>query len=154
MFALIAAAAVLAAAPPQADMTKQVLTDVCLPFAAGEDSGADALAFLGFIGPAEGDERELQTENRHYVLRLTSDDGADSGDTRRACVLTDRQGSLDSVRGDIRRPLEEAGFRADPEAPPTRPVWTKGGITVSLRQNDGRATLMRVSYSSLDAEAQ
>ena len=149
-------AATLAFASPQSstDMTRNVLVDVCLPFVTGEDSGQDALDFLGFIGSAAAtaEDRDLRTEDQAFLLRMTSDDGEASGDVRRTCVLQARRGGLEDARTAVKRPLEEAGFALEADATADRPVWTRRGVTVSIRQNEGRATVVRISYSSLDAE--
>jgi len=149
--------AVFAAAlmmPQSGDVTRSVLTDVCLPYVTGENSGQDALDFLGFVGPAgtPGEARELKTEDDAYILRITSDDGEISGDVRRTCVLQARRGGLDGARNSLRRPLEEAGFTAETGLPADRSVWTRRGVSVTIRQTEGRATVIRISYSSLDAE--
>lgn len=150
MLAAVLAVALVTAEPT--DVTRSVLTDVCLPFASGEGLSQDALDFLGFVGPAEasGEVRELRTGDEVYILRISSDDGADSGEVRRTCVLQARRGGLEGARNSLRRPLQEAGFAADAAQPPERPVWTRRGVSVSIRQSEGRATVIRISYSSLD----
>lgn len=153
MLAAVLAAAMVAA--PPTDVTKSVFTDVCLPFTQGGGVSQDALDFLGFIGPAAtpGETRELKTEDEVYILRISSDDGEDSGEVRRTCVLQARRGGLEGARNSLRRPLEEAGFTAEAGQPPERPVWTRRGVSVSIRQSEGRATVIRISYSSVEEGA-
>jgi hypothetical protein len=147
-------AAVLVTAPPT-DVTRSVLTDVCLPFAQGEGASQDALDFLGFVGPAAtpGEVRELRTGDEAYILRISSDDGEESGEVRRTCVLQARRGGLEGAKTSLGAPLREAGFVADAAQPAERPVWTLRGVSVSIRQSEGRATVIRINYSSLDEEA-
>lgn len=147
-------AAALFSPPVQADdMTRDVLVNVCLPFVAGEkDMGP--VEFLGFVvAGQEGPVTDLASgeEVPKYLLRLTDDEGEDDGEIMRACTLQARTVDLDSARGAIRRPLERAGFVAEATQPANRPVWTRQGVTVSVRQAEGRATVVRVTYSSLEA---
>ena len=154
MFAVLFAAA-LAVTPPQGDNTaRDVLVNVCLPFVGGDKDRA-AAEFLGFVVANEhGVTVDMATseEPPRFVLRLADDEGEDDGEVQRACTLQARTVSLDTVRGAIRRPLEQAGFVAEATQPANRPVWTRQGVTVSLRQSEGRATVLRVTYSSLEAE--
>lgn len=149
--ALFAATLMMAS---QTDVTRSVVTDVCLPFVAGEAGGQDSLDFLGFVGPAAtaGETRELATEDEAYLLQMSSDDGEESGEVRRTCVLQARRGGIDGARNALRRPLEEAGFVAEAGLPANRSIWSRRGVSVSIRQNDGRATVIRVNYSSLEGE--
>ena len=48
--------------------------------------------------------------------------------------------------------MRVGGFAPEAGLPANRPIWTKAGVTVSLRQNPGAAALVRVTFSSLDAE--
>ena len=155
MLALVLAAALVAGPAPAADdMTRSVLTDVCLPYVTGEASDTAALEFLGFVGAPAADEetRNFQTDDQAYLLRLTSTGDAAEGDLNRVCVIQARRGGLEGARGSIQPVLRTQGFIAESEQPADRPIWTKGGVTVSVRQNEGRATVIRVTYSSLDAE--
>ena len=153
MIAALFAAALVSAPLQSDDMVRKVLTDVCLPHANGQSSRA-AAELLGFVVSDEGDgvvNMVSSDENQAYLLRLSGDDDAEDGDDTRACTLQARTTVFDSARSAIRRPLEQAGFAAEATQPANRPVWTRRGVTVSLRQNDGRATVMRVTYSSLEA---
>jgi len=152
MLVLALAVSLAAAAQAPEVMTRSVLTDVCLPFVAGEDPQGP-LDFLGFVGPGQGETRQLQTEDSAYIVRLSASDGEASGDTRRTCVIVPRRGGIDAALSAVRRPLLDAGFVAETGLPADRPIWTRGGVTVSLRQNEGRSVVIRVSYSGLDAEA-
>ena len=49
MLALVLAATMITAAGPPTDMTRSILTDVCLPYVTGETSDTVALEFLGFV---------------------------------------------------------------------------------------------------------
>lgn len=148
----LALAAMLTTAPQSAEaMTRSALTDVCLPFVAGEDAQG-ALDILGLTGPATGAERELQTADSAYIVRLSASGAADSGDTRRTCVILPRRGGMEAALVALRRPLVDAGFVAETDQPANRSIWTRGGVTVSVRQNEGRSVVVRVTYSDLDAE--
>ncbi len=155
MFAplLLAAALVVSPPPPRPEISGRVLADVCLPFVAGQGVAPESLDFLGFTGPATGALRDLQTEDGAYLLRLTESDGEVSGDARRGCVLQARRAAFDVVVAAARTPLQRAGFTPSPGEPADWPVWTHGGASVSIHQSEGRATIVRVAYSSLDAGA-
>lgn len=152
MLAVLFAAALVAA--PQGDETaRNVVIDVCLPFVGG-DADMTAAEFLGFVPAGEtedGKDYASSDARQAYLLRLTSDDGEESGEVRRTCVLQARSAALDAVKAAVRRPLEAAGFVAEAGQPANRPIWTRQGVSVSIRQNEGRATVVRVNYSSLDA---
>lgn len=146
-------AAALVGAPLQSDdRTRSVIMDVCLPWAAGSTDLAP-LEALDFVAAGEvdgGKDFASSDDQQAYLVRLTSDDGEDSGEVRRTCVLQARAAGFEAARGAIRRPLEAAGFVAEAGQPANRPVWTRQGVTVSVRQNEGRATIVRVTYSSLE----
>lgn len=154
MLAALFAAATLASAPVQSDvMTRNVVMDVCLPFVNG-DADRAAVEFLGFtVATEEGPVTDMVSgdDQQAYLLRLTADEGEDDGEVLRTCVLQARGAGFDGVRGALRRPLEQAGFVAETVQGSNRQVWSRQGVTVSLRQNEGRAAVVRVSYSSLDA---
>lgn len=153
--ALVAAA--LAVGPMQSDqMTRDVVMDFCLPYVNG-DSDRAAIEFLGFtVTSEEGAVTDLASSDARqaYLLRLTADevgvDGEDDGEVLRACELQARGAGFDAVKGAIQRPLEQAGFTAETVAGSNRLIWSRQGVTVSLRQSQGRAAVVRVSYSSLD----
>ena len=146
-------AAALVSAPLQADeMTRNVVMNVCLPFVGGADdrTAAEALGFVVASENAPVTELVSSDENQAYLLRLTADVGDDGGEVARVCLLQARSAGFDAAKGAIRRPLEQAGFVLDRTTPANRPIWTREGVTVSLRQNEGRATVVRVTYSSLE----
>lgn len=147
-------AAALATAPLQSDaMTRNVVMDVCLPFVNGDGDRA-AVEFLGFVVASEAGvvvNMASSDSQQAYLLSLTGDDGEDDGEVLRTCELQARGAGFDAVRGALRRPLEQAGFVAETVQAANRAVWSKQGVTVALRQSEGRAAVVRVSYSSLDA---
>jgi hypothetical protein len=154
MLALVLAATMITAAAPPTDMTRSILTDVCLPYVTGETSDTVALEFLGFIEtPApEADTRTFQSEDEAYLLRLTTEGSLADGNLNRVCVIQARRGGFDGARASILPVMREGGFAPEAGLPANRPIWTKAGVTVSLRQNPGAAALVRVTFSSLDAE--
>lgn len=147
-------AAALASAPLQSDdMARNVVVDVCLPFVNG-DSDRAAVEFLGFTVTEEAGAVTDMTSSdarQAYLLRLAGDDDAEDGEVTRSCTLQARGTSFDSVKRAIRQPLEQAGFVAENIEAANRLVWSRRGVTVSVRQSEGRATVVRVSYSSLEA---
>lgn len=151
MLALVIAAALAASPPP--DMTRSVLADVCLPYVTGEARDTSALEFLGFVAApaADDDTLNFQSEDEAYLLRLTTTGSADDNDLNRVCVIQARRGGLDGARNSVQPVLREQGFAPEPGQPADRPIWTRNGVTVSVRQNEGRAAVIRVTYSSLDA---
>ncbi len=153
MFVSILAGLLVATAPQSTEsFARSVLEDVCLPYVAGE-ADAGAMDFLGFAQTGEGEgERQFATGDEAWLLRLAESGTAEDGDLTRLCVLQARRGGLEVVRAGVAGPLEAAGYVRDPETPADRPIWSGRGVTVSLRQNAGRATLMRVSWSAFDAE--
>jgi hypothetical protein len=154
MLALVLAATMITAAAPPTDMTRSILTDVCLPYVTGETSDTVALEFLGFAEtPApEADTRTFQSEDEAYLLRLTTEGSLADGNLNRVCVIQARRGGFDGARASILPVMREGGFAPEAGLPANRPIWTKAGVTVSLRQNPGAAALVRVTFSSLDAE--
>ena len=62
-----------------------------------------------------------------------------------------RRDALDRAKASITPVLREQGFTAETGLPADRPIWTRQGVTVSLRQNPGAAAIVRVTFSSLDA---
>ncbi|MEY3292870.1 MAG: hypothetical protein ACOVQF_03975 [Brevundimonas sp.] len=154
MLALVLAATMITAAAPPTDMTRSILTDVCLPYVTGETSDTVALEFLGFVEtPApEADTRTFQSEDEAYLLRLTTEGSLADGNLNRVCVIQARRGGFDGARASILPVMREGGFAPEAGLPANRPIWTKAGVTVSLRQNPGAAALVRVTFSSLDAE--
>jgi|GEM_PF-1291852 len=157
MLGVILSAALASAVQSGDEMSRNVLVDVCLPFVAGE-AAEGPLGFLGFVGPAQpeivddGERRDLKTEDENHLLRLTQSSGEESGDQRRTCVLQNRVADLASVRAAVSGPLQQRGFVAEADAPADRPIWSRAGVTITLRQPANSATILRVSYSSLDAE--
>jgi hypothetical protein len=144
-------AATLALAPAQAsdDMTRSVLNDVCLPYVNGESADMAAAELLGF-SPGDG-EGEYATADQAFSLRIETTGTAEDGDLTRVCILQVRRGGLAAVREGATASLRSDGFTPEDGQPDDRPIWNKGGVTVSLRQNPGRAAIMRVSYSAIGA---
>ena len=154
MLALVLSAALFAAPSPPGDMTRDILTDVCLPYVTGESGDTVALEFLGFIEtPApEADTRTFQSEDQAHLLRLTTEGSVADGNLNRVCVIQARRGGFDAAKASILPVMRDQGFAPEAGLPANRPIWTRAGITVSLRQNPGAAALVRVAFSSLDAE--
>ncbi|MFA4892451.1 hypothetical protein [Brevundimonas sp.] len=152
MLALVIAAALAVSAPP--DMTRSVLADVCLPYVRGEARDTVALEFLGFVATPASDEDTLnfRSEDEAYLLRLTTTGSAVDNDLNRVCVIQARRGGLEGARTSVQPVLRDQGFAPEAGQPADRPIWTKGPVTVSLRQNPGAAAIVRVTWSSLDAE--
>lgn len=153
MLALVLAAALAASPAPPTDMTRAILTDVCLPYVTGEARDTVALEVLGFspVPAPEEDTLRFQSEDEAYLLRLTTTGSDDDGNLNRVCVIQARRGGLDGARNAVQPVLREQGFAPDAGQPADRPIWTRDGVTVSLRQNPGAAAIVRVTYSSLDA---
>lgn len=152
MFIPILAVMALASSQSADSFARSVLEDVCLPYVTGEATDTAAADFLGFVQTGEnGGTRQFATADEAWTLRLTTSGVAEDGDLSRICVLQARRGGLAAVRAGVEPVLRERRFVADAEAPADRPLWTSGGTTVSLRQNEGRAAVMRVSWSALDA---
>ena len=155
MLALVLAAAVFTAPAPPTDMTRSILVDVCLPYVTGETSDTAALEVLGFSEtPApEADTLTFQSEDQGHLLRLTTEGSVADGNLNRVCVIQARRGGFDAASAAILPVLREQGFTPETGLPAERPIWTKGGVTVSLRQNPGAAAIVRVNFSSVDAGA-
>ena len=155
MLAFALAATLFAAPAPPTDITRTILKDVCLPYVAGETSDTAALEFLGFVEtPApEDDTRTFQSEDQAYLLRLTTEGSVADDNLSRVCVIQARRGGFDGARAAVQPVLRDQGFTPETGLPANRLIWTKGGITVSLRQNPGAAALIRVTYSTLDARS-
>ncbi|HVL42992.1 MAG TPA: hypothetical protein VM348_12625 [Brevundimonas sp.] len=152
MLALVLAAALTASAPPPTDRTLTILSDVCLPYVAGEARDAAALGPMGFVATAaDEDTLNFQSEDEAYLLRLTTTGSAADDNLNRVCVIHARRGGFDGVRQSIQPLLREQGFAPEADLPAGRAIWTKGGVTVSLRQNPGAAAVIRVTFSTLDA---
>lgn len=152
MLALVLAAVLTASPAPPLDLTRSVLSDVCLPYVTGEASDTVALEFLGFLPTTtEDDTRNFQSEDEAYILRLTTTGSAADGNLNRVCVLQARRGGFEGAKRSVQPVLREQGFAAEEGLPAGRAIWTKGGVTVSLRQNPGAAAIVRVTFSSLDA---
>jgi len=154
MLALVLAATLFTSSAPPTDMTRSILTDVCLPYVTGETSDTVALEFLGFVEtPAsEADTRTFQSEDQAHLLRLTTEGSVADGNLNRVCVIQARRGGFDGAKASVLPVMREQGFTPETGLPADRPIWTKGGVTVSLRQNPGAAALVRVTFSSLDVE--
>ncbi|HYD27104.1 hypothetical protein [Brevundimonas sp.] len=145
--------ATLAVSPPDpGQITRDIVMDVCLPYVAEGAADQAVLARNGLNGSLEEGEGDFRSRNDVYLVQLTTSGSARDGDLRRVCVVQARSASFEQARDAVAAPLRGAGFAASPDEPEDWPVWTKGGVTVSVHQNPGRATIIRASYSSLDAE--
>ena len=155
MLALVLAVSLVTAPAPPTDITRSVLTDVCLPYVTGETSDTVALEFLGFVeNPgSETGTRNFQTEDEGYLLRLTTEGSVADGNLNRVCVIQARRGGFDRAKAAVLPVMRQQSFTAEVGLPADRPIWTKEGVTVSLRQNPGAAAIVRVTFSSLDAGA-
>ena len=150
MLALALAAALVAPLQTADSGARGVLDGVCLPYVGSGAVDPAALDGLGFaLAEEDGDSRQYVTRDQAFILRLTETGTESRGDLDRLCVLQARRGGLESVRRGVAGVLEAGGYTLDPDMPADRPIWSRGGATVSLRQNEGRATIMRVSWSSL-----
>lgn len=153
MLALVLAASLLTAHAPPSDMTRNTLENVCLPYVTGESSDTVALEFLGFVETAarQSGTRTFQTEDQAYLLRLTTEGSVADGNLNRVCVIQARRSEIAAARASVTPVLRQQGFTAETGLPADRSIWTKGGLTVSVRQNPGAAAIVRVTFSSLDA---
>ncbi|GAA0869674.1 hypothetical protein GCM10009116_15100 [Brevundimonas basaltis] len=150
MHPLILAAALVAAPQDSGQITRQIVVGVCLPFAASGEVSADNIALAGLVRRPGGDERDLQTANGHHLVKLTLTGNARDHNLRRVCEVQARAGGFDQARDAVAGPLESAGFAPVPDEPEDWPVWTREGLTATVHQNPGRATIVRVSYSLLE----
>lgn len=148
--AVIAAALALAPQNP-GDLTRDIVMDVCLPFAADGAAQPAAIEANGLSGPEAEAGRDLKTSNEHYLVKLEASGSAEYRDIERVCTVSARVGGFQQARNAIGEPLEAAGFVLKPGEPADWPIWTRGGVEVSLHQNPGRATIIRVGYSDFDA---
>ncbi|HYC73932.1 hypothetical protein [Brevundimonas sp.] len=154
MHALILAA-VLAAAPQNAGQaTRDIVVSVCLPYVVSGETPTDNIALAG-LSPRDGGAGagDLQTANGHHLVKLMVTGNAGEGNLRRVCEVQARAGGFAQARDAVAGPLEQAGFTPEPDEPEDWPVWTRDGITATVHQNPGRATIVRVSYALLDDEA-
>ena len=152
MHPLILAAALVAAPQTSGQTTRDIAVGVCLPFAdSGEVPTAD-IARAGLVPRPGGDELDLQTQDGHHLVKLTLAGNVEEGTLRRVCEIQARSGGFDQARDAVAGPLEQAGFTPVPDEPEDWPVWTRDGLTATVHQNPGRATIVRVSYSMLDEE--
>lgn len=154
MHALILAAVLAASAQNPGQATRDIVIGVCLPFAASGEASADNIALAGLRPRPGGEgEQDLQTVNGHHLVKLTLTGNVEEGTLRRVCEVQARAGGFDQARDAVKEPLERAGFAPVPDEPEDWPVWTRDGVTATVHQNPGRATIVRVSYSILDDEA-
>jgi hypothetical protein len=153
MLALVLAASLFAAPPPPSDMTRSVVSDICLPYVTGEASDTVALESLGFVATSSGNasNRTYQTEDQVYLLRLTTEGSIADDNLNRVCVVQARLGGFDGARASVQPVMRQQGFAPESGLPANRAIWTKGGVTVSVSQNPGAAAIVRVTFSSLDA---
>ena len=154
MHALILAVVLAAASQNAGQATRDVVMGVCLPFADTGEVSADNIALAGLRPRPGGDgDQDLQTVNGHLLVKLTLTGDAVEGTLRRVCEVQARSGGFDQALDAVAGPLAQAGFTPVPDEPEDWPVWTRDGITATVHQNPGRATIVRVSYSVLDDEA-
>ena len=153
MHALILAAALAAFPQTSAQATRDIVVGVCLPFAGSGDASTDNIALADLRPRPGGGEGEFQTSSGQHLVKLTRSGNVDEGTLRRVCEVQAGAGGFDQARAAVAGPLEQAGFAPMPDEPEDWPVWTRGGITVTVHQNPGRAAIVRVSYSVLDEEA-
>ena len=153
MHPLFLAAALVAATQNPGQATRDIVVGVCLPFVASGQTSADNIALAGLIRRPGGDELDLQTADGHHLVKLTLTGDAVEGTLRRVCEVQARSGGFDQALDAVAGPLAQAGFTPVPDEPEDWPVWTRDGITATVHQNPGRATIVRVSYSVLDDEA-
>ena len=152
MHTLILAAALLLAPQNSGPTTRDIVMDVCLPFVADGTADQAVISRNGLSGLIEDGQGDFRSQRDVYLVRLTASGAAEDGDLRRVCEVQARSSAFAQARDAIADPLVGAGFAPSPGEPEDWPVWTRGGITVSVHQNPGRATIIRASYSSLDAE--
>ena len=154
MFAQLLAAALAAAPQTAGETTRDIVVGVCLPFVDTGEASADNIA-LAALSPRPGGEgpHDLQTANGHHLVKLTLSGDAGEGTLRRVCEVQARSGGFAQTRDAVAGPLQRAGFAPVPDEPEDWPVWTRDGLTATVHQNPGRATIIRVSYSILDDEA-
>lgn len=153
MHLLFLAAALVAAPQNSGQTTRDIVVGVCLPFVASGEAPADKIALAGLVRRRGGDDLDLQTEDGRHLVKLTLGGNAEEGTLRRVCEVQARAGGFDQARDAVAGPLEQAGFAPVPDEPEDWPVWTRGGQTATVHQNPGRATIVRISYSILDDEA-
>ncbi|HEY0598774.1 hypothetical protein [Brevundimonas sp.] len=146
-------AAYLAAVPQTAgQVTHDIVMDVCLPYVADGVADQAVIVRNGLNGLVEDGQGDFRSRNDVFLVQLTTSGSVEDGDLRRVCVVQARSAAFQQARDAIAGPLQNAGFAASPDEPEDWPVWTRGGVTVSVHQNPGRATIIRASYSSLEAE--
>lgn len=154
MHALILAAALAALPQSSGQTTRDIVVGVCLPFAATGEASADNIALAGLEPrPGGAGAQDLQTASGHHLVRMTISGSTGEGTLRRVCEVQARAGGFSQARDAVAGPLEQAGFVPTPDEPEDWPVWTRAGVTATVHQNPGRATIVRVSYSILDDEA-
>ncbi|WP_372707769.1 hypothetical protein [Brevundimonas sp.] len=100
----------------------------------------------------EADTRTFQSEDQAHLRRLTIEGSVADGNLNRVCVIQARRGGFDGARASVRPVMRQQGFAAEADLPADRSIWTRDGVTVSLRQPAGAAAIVRVTFSSLDAE--
>lgn len=152
MSALILAAVLVLNPQNPGELTRDLLMDVCLPYVADGVADQAVIDRVGLDGMIEDGQGDFQTSDQVHLVQMTRSGSAGEGDLRRVCVVQARSGGFQRARDAVSGPLESAGFTASPDEPEDWPVWTRGGVTISVHQNPGRATIVRASYSSLDAE--
>lgn len=151
MHALILAAVLAATSQSPGQATRDIVVSVCLPYVASGEMPVDNIALAG-LSPRRGGAgaEDLQTANGLHFVKLTITGDAAEGNLRRVCEVQARTGGFAQARDAVAGPLEQAGFTLEPDEPEDWPVWTRDGVTVTVHQNPGRATIVRLSYALLD----
>ncbi|NJC41988.1 hypothetical protein GGQ87_002283 [Brevundimonas alba] len=152
MHTLILAAAFVASPQDPGQITRDIIMDVCLPYVSEGAADQAVIVRNGLSGLIEDGEGEFRSRNDVFIVTLTTSGSVDDGNLRRVCAVQARSSAFGQARDAIAAPLVEVGFAASPDEPTDWPVWTRGGVSISVHQNPGRATIVRASYSSLDAE--
>ncbi len=152
MIGVIAAMAILM--PPAALLRESaptpvsLLDDVCLPFVNSSGDALAAAAGMGLTGSITAERSELQTDNGTYQVRLSSvrdDAGAvESLD----CVVQLRTWDRSDVVRAIRGRLDRVGYVVLDTGSATSSTWVRGDWSVTVSQNPGRSTILKVGYSA------
>jgi hypothetical protein len=152
MHTLLLAAILVVGPQNPGQITRDIVMDVCLPYVAEGAADQAVIARTGLNGLIEDGQGDFRSQRDVYLVRLTTSGAVEDGDLRRVCEVQARSSPFQQARDAIAEPLVGAGFAPSPGEPEDWPVWTRGGVTVSVHQNPGRATIIRASYSSLEAE--
>lgn len=152
MLILSLALAVVAGPQTPGQLTRDLVLNVCVPYAVDGAADQAVINRHGLDGLIEDGEGEFRTRNQAHLVDLTTSGSEEDDNLRRICVVQARAGGFEQARDAIARPLVAAGFSASPDQPDDWPVWVRGAVSVSVHQNPGRATIIRTSYSRQDDE--